>query len=374
MHGPEHEYATVIGPRPAVQTLIETWARFQDTIGFDLESPRLIELGFESAPGAVRERFYETRAPAVAVLKHPSAPGLGAWLTARLQIETMILPPLSGEDFPLAGGMPALLWEPAYQAHAAQGGPHVDPFTTGKLDDLIASGATFSLGGYIMMPPVVGGHRVALLDTGDMYANRQMIDFLDGDFRDPATAAAADPHGHGTAVSMVITAMNPNAIIHPLRVLNHKGTGSSHEILAGLTYAMWSGQYDLINASLTTDVSNPCDSTYGRSIDYLARYCHANGVETPMLVAAAGNSNGAPSGYPARMRDAIVALATDQDNNLQPYNSLPAAPTVIARAYGGSATDPLGDLGPLTGLTGPGASLWGTSLAAAVVSGACLPP
>ncbi|UKZ03740.1 S8 family serine peptidase (plasmid) [Streptomyces viridifaciens] len=150
------------------------------------------------------------------------------------------------------------------------------------------------------------------------------------------------------------------------------------ELPAGLMYAMWCGHYDLINASLTTAVSHACDATYGRSIDYLATYCRRNsGVmvpEVPVLVAAAGNGSGNPSGYPARMRGAIVALATDLHSQAQPYNSTPPAQAITQYAYGGSATDPLGNLNPLTRVTGAGASLWGTSLAAPVVSGAYLPP
>ncbi|MEU3049025.1 S8/S53 family peptidase [Streptomyces sp. NPDC006984] len=366
-HGPEHECATAIGPRFAIEDLIQTWPLIRTELGLGrLNPPRLIDFGDEGIPQDVRGTFQAPRSPAVAVLKHP--PGLGIELTTRLQIESMLLPS-TYRSFPLADGMPSLLWEPAYQFQAAaQGGsgPKVDPFNTGKLNDLTASA-----------PAVTShakGHRVALLDTGHKYATQQMIDFLDGDLRNPTTRAAVDPHGHGTAVSMVLGAVNPRAIVHPLRVLNDKGKGRSHEILAGLTYAMWSGQYDLINASLTTIVSNPCDTTYGRSIDYLFRYCQANAINTPMLVAAAGNGNGSPSGYPARMHGAVVALATDQHKKAQPYNSRPPAHAVTESAYGGSASDPLGDLGPLTGITGAGASLWGTSLAAPVISGAYLPP
>ncbi|WP_267880651.1 MULTISPECIES: S8/S53 family peptidase [unclassified Streptomyces] len=260
-----------------------------------------------------------------------------------------------------------LLWEPGFQLQATQGGSGIpDPFDAGKLSDLVNSKPN------IPSTKRAAGHRVAVLDTGVRGVVTDMVDFLDCDQHGVRVAAADDPHGHGTAVAKVIEAVEGSAIIHPLRVLNKDKVGQSYEVLAGLMHALWSGQYDLINASLSTQLSESCDTSMGRSIDYTVRYC-TRAVDTPVLVAAAGNGNGASSGYPARVPESVVALALDTQGALAPYNSTPPQGATTESAYGGSDSDSLGDLNPMTGLTGPAASLWGTSFAAAVVSGAHLP-
>lgn len=178
------------------------------------------------------------------------------------------------------------------------------------------------------------GLRVAVLDTGLLDETASMVDFVGCDKEDPQTTAADDRHGHGTAVAHVIQAVNGNAEIHPLRVLNENCEGHSYEVLAGMIWAVFSGKYDLINGSLSSPVSGACDSAFGRSIDYLLAYGRNMWGRVPVLVAAAGNVEGEPSGYPARLHGAVVALALDKNAQHASYNSTPPPGSLNVAAYG----------------------------------------
>ncbi|WP_326658867.1 S8/S53 family peptidase [Streptomyces canus] len=297
-------------------------------------------------------------------------PGLGIPATAQLQAELMVgrgYPPIERFDYPYYPWGPQLLWEPGFEFQATHQGSVNNPdrpFDSVQLSELVGSAPT------IPADRRAGGPRVAVLDTGVRGAGADMVDFINCAKQAVSTRPADDPHGHGSAVAQVIKAVQGGAEIHPIRVLNEDNIGQSYEVLAGLMYALWSGQYHLINASLTTKKLGACATSLGRSIDHTVRYCSAM-VNLPMLVAAAGNDgSGTLSGYPARVPEAVVALALDNTGGRAAYNSTPPPGAVTAEAYGGSDTSPLGSL---THSTGSSISLWGTSFAAAVISGAYLP-
>ncbi|MFF3400358.1 S8/S53 family peptidase [Streptomyces sp. NPDC002659] len=357
-------YSTVVGPQWQIKRLIERWSDLRTPDRLRIERPRLLE--FREVDRDTAHRFDDDWSPAIAVAYHPS--GFGIPGTAQLQAELMLSEgPLPYYDRPPYAylGPNQLLWEPGYQFQSThQGDANIPdhPFDAAELDQLVRSAPTVPTGSRAR------GHRVAVLDTGVRAADHDMLDFIKCDNAGIRRTPAADPHGHGTAVATVIKAVQGNADIHPIRVLNEKNNGASYEVLAGLMYALWSGQYDLINASLTTNVSGPCATSVGRSIDYILRYCSAM-ADLPVLVAAAGNfGSGTLCGYPARLPQAVVALARDHTGERATYNSTPLEGAVTEEAYGGSKTRPLGHL-PHPATT----SLWGTSFAAGAVSGAYLP-
>ncbi|MBZ9641576.1 S8/S53 family peptidase [Streptomyces sp. PSKA30] len=384
-------YSTVVGPRWAVIELLELWSRLETPRRLEVNRPVLIELtdiGRDTA-----DRFMHRESPAIAVSHHQE--GAGIQVTAALQAELM-----TGHYDRGIGPLPQLMWEPGFLFTGAARGVHPLPgrgdnprqgddrwnealrdfrhsalkrsrgFDPRKLSQLVRSVPI------IPADQQATGGRVAVLDTGMLDVNGDMIDFINCHKNRPGSVKSDDWHGHGTAVAHVIKAVRGNATIHPIRVLNDKKVGHSYEVLPALIWALFSGLYDLINASLSSLVSGACDSSMGKSIDYLMEYCRANSKTFPILVAAAGNGAGVKSGYPARLRDVIVALALDHNNQPAAYNSVPPQGSITKWAYGGDESDPLGDLTYLhipNGPTGPEAKLWGTSFATAAVSGAHLP-
>ncbi|MFG3381440.1 S8/S53 family peptidase [Streptomyces sp. NPDC047999] len=352
-------YSTVVGPRWQIELLIEGWGELRTPERLHIERPRIVE--FREVDRETADRF-GGESPALAVAHHHS--GLGIPGTAQLQAELMLMIDPRGRlrvpyDYPYPG-VSQLLWEPGYQFQSTdQGDASIpdDPFDATELDELVRSAPTVPTGSRAR------GHRVAVLDTGVRGAGHDMLDFIGCDNAGIRSTPAADPHGHGTAVATVIEAVQSDADVHPIRVLNEKKKGESYEVLAGLMYALWSGQYDLINASLTTTTSGQrCATSVGRSIDYILRYCSAM-ADLPVLVAAAGNDgSGTLCGYPARLPQAVVALARDHTGARAEYNCTPLEGAVTEEAYGGSQAHTLGH-----------SNLWGTSFAAGAVSGAYLP-
>ncbi|MGQ4386581.1 S8 family peptidase [Streptomyces sp. SAS_270] len=380
-------YSTVVGPWSAMMNLMEVWDRLETPRRFAISRPDPVQF-WRISPDSER-LFSNPKVPNIAVVHHEER--MGIHITAALQAELTAGNPQ--RDILL----PQLMWEPGYLFTTAGSGsqlpgedtpppePHgwrdaldswrrrvgrrIDVFDPEKLRQLIESIPD--------IPPErrAKGSRVAVLDTGMLDENAAMVDFLGCDQKDPATTTADDGHGHGTAVAHAIKAVNEGADIHPIRVLNEKCKGHSYEVLAGMIWAVFSGKYDLINASLSSPVSGSCDSALGRSIDYLLAYGRHMWGRVPVLVAAAGNVKNEPSGYPARLHGAVVALALDKNAQQAGYNSTPPPGSFSVTAYGGGASDPLGDLSRLqikNGPTGADAKIWGTSFAAAAVSGAYL--
>jgi len=129
--------------------------------------------------------------------------------------------------------------------------------------------------------------------------------------------------------------------------------------------------FDVVNASLETATSGSCETSLGRSLNYLLSMCRAHsGHRLPVLVAAAGNDPNAPSRYPAILPGAVVAVALDASGNRASFNTPPRGGATVQEAFGGTQTDPLGDI---TRPGEPQEDLWGTSFAAGIVTGAYLP-
>jgi hypothetical protein len=361
----QSDYSTICGPRSLVVTLRDVWPRLAATARFGLSAypPELIDLG-TLTDEELAQKFRAPDSPAVAVVKHTS--GVGLPFTTQLQVELMV-----GSHERGMSAMPGLVCEPGYQFYGAQPGRGGQfQFAAGKLAQLTGS-----------VPAIynkAAGFKVALLDSGLDPASvptnsqgNQMVDFVDSllyGVRGPGPTA--DPHGHGTAMAQIIDALQPQADIHPIRVLNDSNTAESHEVLAGLQYALFLGQFDCVLASLSSPAATICATSLGRSVEWMVEYCRNQAKVLPPIIAAAGNSNSNPSGYPAKVPDAVVALAVDGYGNDVNYNSTPPPNATILRAYGGDNTDALGDIVHIDGTT---TRFYGTSMAAAAIAGAYLP-
>ena len=153
---------------------------------------------------------------------------------------------------------------------------------------------------------------VAVLDTGVDQAHPDLRGALvpgwDAVHEDPQ---ADDDHGHGTAVAGVIAARSNNAIgvagacgrcsLMPIKVIDAAGTGTTADIVEGLTWAADHGA-DLINLSF---VMSGRDDRVAAAIDY----ARARGS---LVVAATGNTGaGGGTTFPASHPGVVSVTATD---------------------------------------------------------------
>lgn len=356
------DYITIVGPRRSMLELIEAQTRFDVFRRFELSAPRLIDFSQNELPGS--ERFRLDESPSIAVIWQKSDPPSSAIrVAAEMQAELAVgVPELNVRP------LPELMCEPGYEFEVVQGGnvsqANVHPASQTHIIH------TKSM---IQSTSQAAGHRVALLDTGHANSSHTMVDCLGNSM---TSVSAADQHGHGSAVAQVIDFVNQSADVYPIRVLGANGRGKSSEVLAGLNYALWSNQFDAVNASLSTVLTGPCDTSFGRSINYMYSLCRsAPGCAVPLVVAAAGNKQGRKSAYPASLPGALVAMALVFDpssNSYQQagYNSSPAPGSTILDAYGGDTLNPAVSV---TNSAGATRDVWGTSIATAIVTGACLP-
>ncbi|MBW4437310.1 MAG: S8 family serine peptidase [Pleurocapsa minor GSE-CHR-MK-17-07R] len=200
---------------------------------------------------------------------------------------------------------------------------------------------------------------VAVIDTGICAAHPDLLsrvlpgyDFVGGD------ADPADEHGHGCAVSGVIAAqanngvgiagVAPNAMIMPLRVLDASGVGTYSRIAEAIVYATDNGAR-IINLSLG---GFNASAVLEGAVDYAL----SRGV---LVVAAAGNTYGGQTMYPAAYQQTIAVGA--HDATLLPAAFNPAAQTDVLAA---------GVSIPVLRLNGSFGAQSGTSFAAPHVSGA----
>jgi hypothetical protein len=352
----DQRFTTAVGPRWSIEQFLRV---LPDTGLLDrhvIDSAELVDLG------GLSPEFKEDMSPAVAVIEHHE--GLSFSIAADLQAYFLVGDPERHID-----ALPWLLFEPGYEFRATASAP--GPAVSIKQSSFNRLHSTQPAN---QATDRAGGSRVAVLDTGDARASNQMADFLQ---RPPVQVAPDDRNGHGTAVAEVISTLAPTADIHPVRVLDANATGASYRVLAGLAYALWSGLFDIVNASLTSTTTSVCEHSLGTSIGYIVSTCIAHRPGTlPLLVAAAGNDSTKNAGYPAVVPGAIVALALEEDPPASGtfmqarYNSTPPQGAAQHEAFGGSSADPIGSLATQHGAQ---TSLYGTSFATAAVTAAHLP-
>ncbi len=175
---------------------------------------------------------------------------------------------------------------------------------------------------------------VAIIDTGIDFnapdlANTPRVpgyDFANND-TDPT-----DDQGHGTHVSgsvaqstnngLGVAGVAFNARLMPIKALGSDGNGSYENIIKGIIFAVDQGA-DVINMSLA-------GGSPSASLQDAVRYANSKGV---VVVAAAGNNNGAVS-YPAAYDDYVIAVAATRfDNSRSGYSNY--GPQVDIAAPGG---------------------------------------
>lgn len=166
-------------------------------------------------------------------------------------------------------------------------------------------------------PNVDGEITVAVVDSGislhpDLVSRIRTSgwDYIDGD--DDATN---DQFGHGTNVGGIIADCTPNlpVYLHPIRVLNAYGKGSSNNTAIAIREAMEAGA-DIINLSL-------CSTGILSVIDDAVTDAVAAGIT---VCAAAGNAGQDTSGYtPAHLElsGLIVAGSVNSDGSLASYSN-----------------------------------------------------
>lgn len=128
-----------------------------------------------------------------------------------------------------------------------------------------------------------------------------------------------DDHGHGTHVAGIIAALNPQAKILSLKVLNHKGRGNPLSTVEAIKYAI-SKKAKVINLSLgAIDALNTTKQIYEEVI-FLARNA---GVT---VIAAAGNesnNNDQMAVYPSNTwQDNVLSVcANDEQKKLADFSN-----------------------------------------------------
>ncbi len=147
---------------------------------------------------------------------------------------------------------------------------------------------------------------------------------------------AFDDHAHGTHVAGTIAESTNNnegvaglafeATIMPLKVLSAQGSGTSGDIADAIRWAADHGA-NVINMSLGS--AFPSDV-----IHKACKYAANKGV---VIVCAAGNSFGAPVGYPAAFPECIAVSAVGPTGNIAKYSSY--GKQVALAAPGGDMID-----------------------------------
>lgn len=224
--------------------------------------------------------------------------------------------------------------------------------------------------------------RIAVIDSGiDYYHDDLNGRVLTGkNYVDP-TQAAYDDAGHGTHVAGLIgAALDERGMagvaqrieIDPYKVLDSRGNGSIADLAQAIRDAANNGA-QIINLSLSTDL----ESFVLRSA---LSYAHNKGV---LLIAASGNA-GRYLGWPARHPDVMAVGAIDYDNNYASYSNY-GSEVEIAAPGGTSGDWPIFSIWSRYARTTGGVhtctttyitvdrngycAQWGTSMAAALVSG-----
>lgn len=338
---PSSSYSTVVGSLGDLINVGERWTQLSTAARLSLASPSVVPLW--NLDGHLQDEAH----PGIAVIDHPHVPA--AYVADQLNAELLGYP-----------GIGPLLVEPGFRLRATSasvapiGSPQVD-FDSNRINDaeLLISKATGR------------NTRIAVLDSGDALNTADIVDFVGGN---PKRIPATDPHGHGTAVAELVRKLRPQAEIIALRVLDSALGGESHEILAAFAYCLSQKvtQFQLVNASLTTQTVDDCQVTLGRSLNFLLKLSTQHAGSVPTTVAAAGNSPITSLGYPATMPDVVVALADDWNGQDTGYNVSTAGHIVtIERAYGGVSGDPFG---VIRRNGQPDEEIIGTSFAAAVIT------
>jgi subtilisin family serine protease len=187
---------------------------------------------------------------------------------------------------------------------------------------------------------------------------------------------APDDVGHGTAVTMVIADLAPNAEFVEIKVSDKEGNVSEWDALAGFAAKT---DADVINLSLQFGLSEQqackyCGrnraSTASRSAVFESMIAHLQSRERhPVIVAAAGNWSQSQLAYPARFANVLAIGAVNHKRQLSPisnYGNLDQ----FGQQHNNHFVMPGGEGPGEPVLVSLGGATWsGTSLATAFASG-----
>lgn len=264
-------------------------------------------------------------------LLHENGTGRGSVHGAPSSYPT-IIDDQRGPDVPVQGAM-GLISAGAAAAYATGAGVHV-----AVLD-----------GGFDLRHQFLSGHLGGQWDALDQDPYAQDLGNLVDDDNDNATDANV---GHGTFVAGLIIACAPNAVVHPIRVLDDEGHGSPAALARGIDRAVELGA-KVVNMSLVaTDMTPQLESSIQAAVDA--------GV---ILVSSAGNDPAGAFDAPF-LRDRSITVGA-VNGNLAVAGFSPNQALVDVFAPGVDV------LGPLGGATLNVYATWsGTSFASAFVSAA----
>ena len=181
------------------------------------------------------------------------------------------------------------------------------------------------------------GVTIAVLDTGIDAATRSMlarrvkakVDVIGLDDPNGPSTTADDGHGHGSAVVRIVAEAAVGAEFIVVRALDAKRQGSEWELITGLHGAKAMGA-QVINLSLGTELAGlttcPRCGRRGRNvraqaIERTILDWRAQGVDPPVIVAAAENDGVPDLTFPARFRDVLGVAATNSGGTLSAFTN-----------------------------------------------------
>jgi subtilisin family serine protease len=179
------------------------------------------------------------------------------------------------------------------------------------------------------------GVKIAVLDTGIDKSHPDLRVVGGACFLANCINDFQDDNGHGTHVAGILAALNngigtvgvvPDASIYAVKVLDHKGFGTTTTVMEGVQWAIDNG-IDIVNLSLSTDKED-------LAMKVMMDKAYQQGV---LIVAAAGN-NGTVDGqndsveYPARY-DSVIGVSSVNKNLVRIPESA-TGPTVEIAAPG----------------------------------------
>lgn len=184
--------------------------------------------------------------------------------------------------------------------------------------------------------------RVAVIDSGVDFSHPDLAGrLLPGYNYVVTTTAPFDDFGHGTHVTGIIAALANNdkgiaggashVEIDPLKMLGATGTGTIANLNRAICDAADRGA-DVINMSL--EVPSSLGITLADQMQAAVDYAYDRGS---VLVAAAGNSNGGPVYYPARLNHVIAVAALTPELMRASYSAIGTQLDIAAG--GGSFTE-----------------------------------
>ena len=205
--------------------------------------------------------------------------------------------------------------------------------------------------------------KIAVIDSGIDYNNEELDDNYRGGYdfvNDDDNPLDDSFNSHGTNVAGIIAAekngtgvvgVAPEASLYALKVLTSFGSGLTSDTVAAIQWAV-DNKMDIINISIQGEdkesLRAACDAAYNAGI---------------LIVAAAGNTNGQSTSYPASYNSVIAVTGTDKEDNLADFS--PIGPEVELSAPGVSIFSTARTPYPYNGY----GTLSGTSQAAPHVAG-----